>query len=161
MMRASPSPAVTWGSFVGTSSQQLLSQSSAIVPTGASADAAFSGTRQNPRGPAAACARSRRSIQHSSQTIARAFAVLCSRCSYTRSRVLLIICGRACGRATAGIHCVSPRFPESVALPRQSPRARFSPSSRPPLVESQTHDSRIGRPLSRVSFVNLSIEEKS
>ena len=47
MMRASPSPAVTWGSFVGASSQQLLSQSSAIVPTGASADAAFSGTRQN------------------------------------------------------------------------------------------------------------------
>jgi hypothetical protein len=58
-----------------------------------------------------------------------------SRSRYTRSRILLIICGRACGRASAGIHSDSPRFPESVALPRYSPRARFSPSSRPPRVE--------------------------
>ena len=36
-----------------------------------------------------------------------------------RSRTLFIICGRACGRATAGIHSAPPRFPESVALPRK------------------------------------------
>jgi hypothetical protein len=61
----------------------------------------------------------------------------------TRSRILLIICGRACDPAKAGIQCVSPRFPESVALPRTRLRA---PASAPhqSLHVWSAHSSRIG-----------------